>query len=205
MKILRTILLTAIAVAGCGGYDAPSEVVLGTNVYTQPAPTADFKPLRSYYLDPSVEVWKDGELQAPTTVPSATLTTITNRMGTYGYTPAALTASPHVGLRMVWFKNSYTYYYSYCSGYWYGWYGCWPSWGYGGSYSTGTVLLVMVDLRPAPPPTPPPGTDGGQRPVLWLTGLYSVLEGSSIENTTKLDAALDKAFDQSPYLKTSAP
>ena len=41
--------------------------------------------------------------------------------------------------------------------------------------------------------------------MLWLSGLYSVLEGSSIENTTKLNAALNTAFDQSPYLKTSAP
>jgi hypothetical protein len=204
MKILRWALLAAIAAAGCGGYDAPTEVVLGSNVYTQPAPGASFAALRSFYLDPSVEVWKDGEQQPSTAVPSATASVINQRMGTYGYTPAALTASPHVGLRMAWMQNSYTYYYSYCSGYWYGWYGCWPSWGYGGSYSTGTVILMMVDLREAPPPQPPP-VDGGGRPVLWVSGLYAVLQGTSIENTNTLNAALNRAFDQSPYLKTSAP
>jgi hypothetical protein len=203
MKLLRSILLTAIAAVGCGGYDAPSEVVLGSNVYTQPAPAADFKPLRTFYLDPLVEVWKDGVQQPSTAVPSGVVASINQRMGSYGYTPAALTAPPDTGLRLAWMQNSYSYYYSYCSGYWYGWYGCWPSWGYAGSYSTGTVVVMMVDLRQAPPPTAPP-TDGGQRTVLWVSGLYAVLQGTTIENTSTFNAALNRAFDQSPYLKTSA-
>ena len=65
-------------------------------------------------------------------------------MTAYGYTSTALTTPPHVGLRLAWIQNTYAYYYNYCSGYWYGWYGCWPTWGYAGSYSTGTVLMRVL-------------------------------------------------------------
>ena len=201
MKIRPWFLLAAMTAAGCGGYDAPSEVTLGSLVYTQPAPGASFTALRTYYLDPNLEVWEDGTAQPSQIVPSSTLTTINARMASYGYTavttPPASGSPPasDIGMRLAFLKSNYTYYVSdgYCSLYWVYW-ACWPGWAYTSSYSTGTVLMLMVDTRKTPPASS----------VLWATSLYAVLQGSSLENTTALNGALNRAFDQSTYLRTSA-
>jgi hypothetical protein len=208
METRRWLLLATIAAAACGGYTAPDEVTFGASVYSQPDPKASFAPLRTFFLDPKLENWADGVQQTPTDLPGAASTPITTRMTQYGYTQVGAgnllpPSTADVGMKLVLVNNSYTYYYSYCGAYWYGWYGCWPTWGYGGSYSTGTVLVVMADLRAAPPPAAPPG-NFGQRPILWVSALYAVLQGTTA-NQANLTTALNRAFDQSPYLKTSAP
>ena len=196
MTIRRWLLLAAIGIAGCD-YGTPEEVVLGVPVYTQAAPGSDFTPLRTYYLDPSVEVYEDGAQRPSVTLPSSVATTISGQMQALGYT-AALQPNAEVGLRLAWEKTTYVYYSGgYCSMYW-GYYGCWPTWGYAGSYTTGTTIMVMVDLRTNPPP-------GGTRPVLWVTALYGVLLTSTPETgAPALNQGLIRAFDQSPYLRTSA-
>jgi hypothetical protein len=185
-------------------------VTFGSAVYTQPAPNVSFAALRTYYLDPNIEVWEDGTQKLPQAVPSSTITTIDAQMVKLGYTaipgsgvtpqpPNTLPASD-VGLRLVFLQSNFTYYVSsgYCSVYW-AYYACWPGWAYAGSYSTGTVLMMMVDTRA--PTAPPPSPDAA---TLWATALYAVLRGSSLENTNVLNSAVVRAYDQSPYLKTSA-
>jgi len=198
MRTQRWTLLAAIAAAACGGYSAPDEVVLGQAVYTQKAPTANFAPLRTYYLDPVMEHWEDGETVAPVVLPSSTAAVINARMVAYGYT-AAPQASANVGLRLAWTEATQVAYYynNWCSVYW-AYYSCWPTWSYAGSYRTGTVLTAMVDLRTTP------AHPNDSRNMLWVSAMYSVLQATSIENQTLLNEALDRAFDQSTYLKTSA-
>jgi len=201
MKIRTWFLLAATAAAGCGGYYAPDDVTFGNVVYTQQAPGATFTALRTYYLDPLMEVWEDGTQQLPVAVPSSTATTVDTEMTKKGYTKVTANPSPgnrpsaDTGLRLVYLKSNFTYYTSggYCSVYW-AYYACWPGWAYAGSYSTGTVLMMMVDTKVAPPTTS----------VLWTSALYAILRGSSLENTTILNTAITTAFAQSPYLKTSA-
>jgi hypothetical protein len=197
METRRWLLLATVAVAACGGYSAPDNVVLGAGVYTQPKPGYSFATLRTYYLDPKMEVWKDGEQQLSTDVPSAAVQTITTRMAAYKYTPSTDPLNSNVVVRLAWFNNSYSYYYggSWCSIY-YGWYGCYPSWGYAGTYSTGTVAVEMVDMISSP--------TNGQRPILWVAGLYAVLQ-TTTTNTNTFVSALNQAFDDSAYLKTNAP
>lgn len=212
MKMRPWFLLATIAAAGCGGYDAPSEVTYGQLVYTQPAPTTNndpssiFKPLNNYYLDPTMEVWKDGVAQTPQAVPSSTVTVITTRMGTdgiagFGYVrqttnpPAGQTPNADVGMRLAYLQTTSTYYYSggYCSIYW-AYYYCYPGWAYAGSYTTGTVLVQMVDLRTGAAATP------GR--ALWVSALYAILGTGGLNNAGALNTALNRAFDQSPYLDT---
>ena len=52
----------------------------------------------------------------------------------------------------------------------------------------------MVDTRQTPPTTK----------VLWVSALYAVLYNSAPSDTTLLITAVAKAFDHSPYLRTSA-
>ena len=92
MIVRNWFLLAGIAAAGCGGYEAPSEVTRGSLVYTQPAPGASFTPLRTYYLDPNMEVWQDGAAQPSQAVPPSSVTTMNARMAAYGYT--AVTTPP---------------------------------------------------------------------------------------------------------------
>ena|SRR5438552_11449240 len=209
MKLRPWFLLAAIAAAGCGGYDAPSEVTYGQLVYTQPAPTPGgqpsdlFKPLNSYYLEPTMDVWEDGASQGTQLVPSSTVSAITAQMTSLGYTqqttppPAGPAGIPNadVGLRLTSFKTNYTYYTGggYCYYWWY--YYCYPGWAYAGTYTTGTVLVSMIDLRNAGT-TPQPGR------ALWVSVLYAVLGTSGLENAPQLNTALGRAFDQSPYLDT---
>ena len=63
----------------------------------------------------------------------------------------------------------------------------------GYSYTTGTVLTAMLDLRN-------PDTTNGTVPVIWLGALNGVISApSSIE--TRIVQGLDQAFEQSPYLR----
>jgi hypothetical protein len=196
MTIRRWLWLAALGFVGCD-YGTPSEVVLGVPVYTQAAPGSDFTPLRTYYLDPAVEVWNNSVQQPSVTIPTSVATTIAAQMTALGYTAASQPAA-ETGLRLAWEKTTQVIYSGgYCSIYW-GYYGCWPTWGYAGSYTTGTTLMTMVDLRTTPP-------SGGTRPTLWVTALYGVLQSSTVEtNAPALNQGLVRAFNQSPYLRTSA-
>ncbi|MFL5388302.1 MAG: DUF4136 domain-containing protein [Myxococcales bacterium] len=205
MKSRLWFLLAAIGAIGCGGYSADEEVTLGSAVYTQPAPNVNFTAFKTYYLDPKMEVWEDGAQDVVgQPVPSSTVTTIQQQMTKYGYTQQATPPTGNnlpnadVGLRLVFLQSNFTYYVSsgYCSVYW-AYYACWPGWAYAGSYSTGTVLMMMVDTRTgqiAPAP---------DNATVWATALYAVLRGSSLENSNQLNSAIVRAYDQSPYLKNS--
>jgi len=208
MKSRLWYLLAAIGAAGCGGYSADDEVTLGSAVYTQPAPNVSFSAFKSYYLDPQMEVWEDGTQKLKQPVPASTVTTIDAQMQKYGYTaipgsgatplPDGALPPSDVGLRLVFLQSNFTYYISsgYCSVYW-AYYACWPGWAYAGSYSTGTVLMMMVDTRSGQA-TPAP-----DNATVWASALYAVLRGSSLENTNVLNSAVVRAYDQSPYLKNS--
>src|SRR3954470_7546940 len=113
-------LIAALAAAGCGGYDAPPQIVTRTLTHTPPPPpatAATFQPLRTYYLDPLIEVWQDGEAQVSQPVPSSTVTTITTNMTRLGYTRVTTDPGPgiapaaDVGIRIAYLKTSFSYYY----------------------------------------------------------------------------------------------
>jgi len=95
---------------------------------------------------------------------------------------------------------------SYCNDWWYGgWWGYYPGYpGYGGcyypsaySYSTGTLLISMIDDKDedGDPETPVKG--------VWGAGINGLLESSTSSNNSRAVEAIDKAFAQSPYLKTN--
>ena len=188
-------LLAAIAAAACGGYDAPDEVVLGALTYTKPAPGESFAGMKTYYLDPTMDVFQDGQAQVGKPVPASTAAAIQTNMSGYGWTqqttPPVGNNNPNadVSLRLAYFSNTISYWYSggYCSIYW-AYYSCYPGWAYAGSYSTGTVVITMVDTRTSV-----------NTKIAWIAGMYGVL--TNYNDATKLNVAINTAFGQSPYLK----
>jgi hypothetical protein len=81
--------------------------------------------------------------------------------------------------------------------YWY-WGGYYPYWGYPpyyyySSYSTGTLLMSLID--------PDEVSTNGNPVVQWSGAINGILTGTY--DATRINTAIDKAFNQSPYLKTN--
>jgi hypothetical protein len=198
MRIRHLLAATAaLALAACDGYGAPNEVVYGVVVATQPKASADFASYATYFIDTTVTVTNDGRPGTPVTMASSVRDAIAANMEAAGFNAAASAPEADVGLQLSFYTASIDYYYSggYCDIY-YGWYGCYYPPVYAGSYSVGTAVLAMVDL------TVPPAT-GQEFPSLWGSFMYGVLDGLAAYNQAKLVEAVNRAFDQSPYLQAA--
>jgi hypothetical protein len=186
-----------MVLAACGSYGAPDEVVYGEAVYTQQKPGFDFRPLTTYFLDPTVNVVEDGTTNVDT-MPDAIKNAIDANMVALGYTAipdlATALATGDTGLKMSVLRGSGAVYYpGYWCDYW-TYYGCYYSWYYAGSYAFGTVILEMADLaaargQPANNPIP----------ILWTSAVYGVATTPQYDIPRVVDG-INRAFGQSPYL-----
>ena len=93
--------------------------------------------------------------------------------------------------------------------YW-GWWGGWyPGWGYGPgwgggypyvpvvtSYTTGTLIIDMIDPNN-------PNTSEEIIPIIWSAFLNGLVTGSEASIQTRVTNGINQAFDQSPYLGTN--
>jgi hypothetical protein len=140
------------------------------------------------------------------------LETIRQNMLDYGYTQVASPDSlnrPDLELLVQVTSQDFYTYYSYWYNYW-GWYPGWDWWyppGWGGwypgypwypgyisSYSTGTLIVEMLDTEIQQEPLDRPG-------MVWA-GVINGLLTSNVQNTrARLDKQLNQLFVQSPYLK----
>ena len=91
----------------------------------------------------------------------------------------------------VWTNTTIYYWYDYWC--WYYPYYCGWGWGYPSvsSYTTGTLLLTLTA----------DGDDYIEPARVWTGALNGLLSGSL--NTSRINKAIDQAFEQSPYLKTN--
>lgn len=121
-------------------------------------------------------------------------------MKALGWNKVAIDASPDLLLLpAAWETTTISYWYDY----WYWWYyPYYPGWGWGGgyyppvywtSYTTGTLLMTLVDKNEV-------GANGN--PVNQWTGAINGILTDSY-NATRVNSAIDKAFAISPYLKTT--
>lgn len=128
------------------------------------------------------------------------LAQIEANMTTLGWTKVDISASPDVQLLPAAWTSTTIVYSGYYGGYycWYypyycggGWY--YPYAGYSSSYTTGTLLMTIVDPNQE-------STDGNLR-VVWNGAMNGLLSGSyDIDRITK---GINQCFTQSPYLKTN--
>jgi hypothetical protein len=125
---------------------------------------------------------------------------IDKNMEALGWVKVALDAPTPPDLLLLpasWETTTVFYWYDY----WYWWYGGYypPYWGWGyppvyySSYTTGTLLMNLVD----------PELEGANGSPIhqWSGAINGILTSSY--NASRVNAAIDKAFTISPYLKTS--
>lgn len=143
------------------------------------------------------------EGETPEFVPDLTgkpiLARIESNMTAYGWQKVDISANPDMLLVPAsWETTTVFYWYDY----WYYWWGgYYPGWGWGGyyppvyydSYTTGTLVMALIDKNEV-------GANGN--PVTQWTGAISGIMTNSY-NASRVNAAIDKAFTISPYLKTN--
>lgn len=193
---------------GCypGGPDYIEEMDVALSKHN---PDYDFTA-KSTYARPDFIVKITGNLvegEEPDYIPAATaqkiLAMIDDNMADLGWQKVEVSANPDlVLLPASWETTTIYYWYDY----WYGWWGgYYPGWGWGGyypgyyppvywsSYTTGTLVMGLVDKNIL-------GANGN--PVTQWTGAVSGIMTSSFSES-RVRTAIDNVFAQSPYLKTN--
>jgi hypothetical protein len=188
--------------AACTGYGAPSEVINGTAVLTAEATTpTDFTSYKTFTVTDKIQV-QDNTNNVPINYQGDATPIIPkfqSNMESRGYTfiPFAPGVQADLVIGLYVYLGSATYGSIYCGWYYWGYpYGCYPTYGYVGSYTYGTLVAHMGDLKNAPPMPPP---TGAQLAVVWSAAIYGVL-GTQQYNVQRVQAGIDQAFAQSPYI-----
>lgn len=199
---------SALLLAGCypDGPDYAEELDV---VLTYHNDTYEFGTKTTYAM-PDRIVKITGNLQEgdePVFMPDATaaliLGQIEENMTSLGYQRVSL-ASEGADILLLpasWETTTISYWYDYW-GWWYG--GYYPGWGWGGyypyyppvavtSYTTGSLMMNLIDKTEI-------GASGN--PVTQWSGIINGVLTNTY-NATRINTAIDKAFDQSPYLKTN--
>jgi hypothetical protein len=132
----------------------------------------------------------------PDVVATPILAAMDKNMTALGYTKVDVSANPDLLLTPAsWETTTISYYYDY----WYWWYGgYYPYYGWGypayvSSYTTGTLFMALVD---------PDVISANGNPIRQWSGAANGILTYTYD-ATRITRAVDKAFAQSPYLKTN--
>ncbi len=209
---MKTKLLTIIAVgivilSSCTKYPPDSERLLqDLAVYTQVDVNANFNTYQTFSISPTV-AYIDGKDSSTLTTPNAMalLNRISADMISRGFKQVT-TPKPDLGISVTAIKGTNTTVYS--PGWYWGYPGYYPpsGWGYPGygygypyyptyvtSYSTGTVIIDLVDFKLAA---------NNKAMVRWNAYIRGLLTNSHTQN--EVITCVDQAFAQTPSLKTNA-
>ena len=211
MKKLIPILLAVFALVSCEKDPDMDKLDNEYLVFTSHDTSTKFNDFSTYYIPDSIliigdkkdpEYWKDENAQ---TIINAFKT----KMNAAGYT-AVDKDDADLGLQVSYVASTYYFHGYYNDGPWWGYYpgywypGYWGgNWGGGWyypypitySYSTGSLLADMINLKNAPE---------GQKEkltVVWNAYISGLLCGSGSLNVNRTTTAINQAFTQSPYLK----
>jgi hypothetical protein len=129
-------------------------------------------------------------------------------------------AKPQLVLTLTAFQTDVYYGYSYPYwGYYWGWYGGWywwwkksgplkstegtqyypyypyyPTTGYSYAYTTGTLMIDMIDIKNAKP-------EFDILPVAWTGAINGILSSNKADIQSRIKSNIDQCFTQSPYLQ----
>jgi hypothetical protein len=205
--------LALLLSVSCGYDNVSSTVINGPATVTVVAPDVNFGNFKTFSIvDAVTQVTQSGSSAPTFTCDSSTtsqqiLAAVTQNMTSRGFTqgptitcqgtnpPPASDLAINVSVMKL-TNTSINYYPCYWWGYWgYPSYGCYYPYYWVSSYSTGTEVTQISDLKNAPP-------DGGSIEDLWGALGYSVLSGTNGTNSAAAVSSINQAFAQSPYLKT---
>jgi hypothetical protein len=210
-KILWALGLTGTVAAGAAG--CHPEQMSGSDPYDSIVTVADtlanFSTFAKFYIPDSVVHIGPGAVvdDIPHTYDTLIVNQIVLNMAARGYKRTLILDSAEVTLNpMVTLNENYDY----TTGDWctlWGWaYESWAcaSWipayptGLAFTYSTGTLVIPMADLRAGTPPTFSP-------PIIWFAAINGVVDGSTSSTAATLIAeSINQAFKQSPYIQKAA-
>jgi hypothetical protein len=188
----------ALALAGCGDYSAPSEVVDGVATATQQTPGGNFGQYVTFTVTDKAQVvdntgtTSEEYTQDVPQIVERVRANMTERGYTYVPFAAGVVADLVIGLYV--YKGSQAYASYYCGWWYWGYYPYDCSYYYAGSYSFGTLVMRMADFKNAPP-----ASTGATLPIVWSSASYGIL-GTQAYNLERVLRSIDTAFDQSPYL-----
>lgn len=205
MKRILLLALPALLLGSC--YPAGPEYVEDLDVvYTTYDETYDFQGQSTYARPDKIVV--DVEIDRGDTtyvymkdaLAAPILAAIDAQMQAYGWSKVDISAAPDVIVNPA-AVSSTTYYYSYWYDWYYGgYYGGYWGWYYPPYYSvssvtTGSLIIVMAD------PSAADSSPIGKSQTAWLSVANGVATGYG--DVGRVTNAINKAFAQSPYLKTN--
>lgn len=217
-QILCTVALASLCCYGCQKDPSTSSLRNEYLVYTAHDAEARFAQIDTYYIPDRIlligshtvdaegnkvpKYWNDADAQE-------LIGTVVAEMDARGYTrltdeEARETAD--AGLQLSYVEQA-TYFVGYNDPYWWsyypyywtpGYWGPWTGWYYPYAvyygYTTGSLLVEMVDLNG--------GAENGRKlPVIWNCYISGLLRGSGTLDIDEAADGLRQAFAQSPYLK----
>jgi hypothetical protein len=208
-RSIRGVVGLAFAAAACYPGRSVDSTTEFASVTTSFDTEADFATVTRYALPDTVMYVPRGDDEVPAVTQATILAQLREELNALGWTevvaPSATNpADVYVGAVITTTLNVY-YYWGWWD-YWY-WYPYWPL-GYGASsnwyyppywytyaYTTGTLLISMVDAR-----TTSPGAGPDRVPIIWSAGVNGVLADATT-NVAIATAGIQQAFEQSPYLR----
>lgn len=210
LKIYRWLSILLLAfVAGCypEGAEYTEELDL---VYTDYAPSFDFKTKRTFAMPDSVVKITGDNVNDPdgngkpefakSNYSTAILTSLKQQMEANGWQLVNKNANPDVLLLPSTMTTTNIYYY-YDWWYWGWWYGGWYGWYYPGyyppyvtGYRSGSVFVQMIDRTTAIP-------SNDNVSVVWNMIVNGLAEGDQTNIAARIQSSIAQGFQQSPYLK----
>lgn len=205
-KVCFALLLAAFAALGCSPGSEPESVTAFDTVTSAFRKGTDFASAITFTVPDTVTHLTDstGTDNITRVYDNLMLTRVRDNMRAIGWTeiPAPdATHKPDVAVQVAVTTSDYV-----VIEYWPPYWGYYPGWGYPGygwgwgwgyttaySYTTGTVFLVMLDLRH-------PDTATQTVPTVWVGAANGVQSASAGSNQTRIVNGIDQAFKQSPYL-----
>ncbi|UTW66908.1 DUF4136 domain-containing protein [bacterium SCSIO 12643] len=170
-------------------------------VGTRFADNVNFDDYKTYHLYDSVVIVYDTTEEKPDYPKEEAdiiISGIRQNMMNYGWVEVAQGDTPDVYLEAAVWTNKIVGA-SYYPGWGYPGWGWNPWWGYPGwgvsyySYTTGTVLMSMMDVK---------NYDYSDKPaqVIWTGGLNGLVSSSNNNNLSRIEYSVNQAFTQSAYL-----
>ena len=209
VKKIRYFALALVVAAFCSCQKEPSTSDLHRDylVYTAHDTGTDFAAIDTYYIPDSIliignsdktEYWKDADAMA-------IIGTVVGKLDDAGYTRTEDKDAASVGIQLSYVRKvtyfvgyDYPYWWWYYPYYWApGYWGDWVGWHYPYSvyygYTAGSLLMEMLDLQADQ-------ESGKKLPIVWDSFIGGLLTSDADLNQQRTIAAVEQAFEQSPYL-----